>query len=477
VIENMQFHTTDKDITYYKELEKLGPVYRHELKYQTLYNSLAEYDKQNNTNGKITLDEFKEIFRAARKREASCRHDPRIGTFPYEHERPSVPDEHEHPSVPDEHERPSIPDEHERLIIQPNMWHVAWRMSYGFFKHHKLLYTHEEPAEFKYTGEPIWEDVAASAPGKPPPQTHGEDVAESAPSEPPQTHARSQKERATASDKPDAGPPGPPRTGGKIKRVLDGHTSSEDEESSRPHDAGSSSTKYQKSEETGNYLSVSKKTLHPREPPSKATIPYPQSKPTTKADGRRKPPPPVRPEVVLITDSDEEQGKADEMETDDNPPPPVRPEVVLITDSDEEQGKADEMETDDKSPPPVRPEVTHNTLIADSEEKAAGSRAPPTEEAAAAAKRRAWLAAMSGGRLSYVDRAPHAPQDAGKSRAPPHRPASPPSVEEWLAKLNAEKAAEEAAQRERLAKNSNGRLSYRKADISEMLRQLKIYCS
>jgi hypothetical protein len=403
VIENMKYDTTDttySHITYYKELAFLGEEYRNELEHQALYKSLDEYDKQHNKNRQISLDEFKDNFRAARVREASCRHDPHTGMFPYEHEHPSA---------------------------NPNMWHVAWRMSHAFFKHRKLLYTHEEPAEFAYTGEPLWEDVAESAPG-----------------EPPQAHARSQKEKATSSDKSAARPPGPPRTGGKIKRVLGGHTSSEDEESPRPHDAGSSSSKYQKSTETGNYARVHPKPLHPREPP-KATIPYPQSKPTTKADGRRKPPPPADPEVILITDSDEEQGKADEMETDDNP----RPEVKLITDS---------------------------------EEQAAGSRAPPTEDATAAAR----LARMSDGRLSYAPRAPHAPQDGAKSRASQPSPPTPPrpSADAWLADTSAEAdaakaaaAARRAARRQR-ARNSNGGSSRpQEADISEMLRQLKIYCS
>jgi hypothetical protein len=118
VIGNMKYDTTYSHITYHKELAFLGEEYRNELKHQALYNSLDEYDKQHNKNGQITLDEFKDNFRAAREREASCSHDPRTVMFPFEYENPL-----------------------------PNIWHVAWRMSHGFFKHRKLLYTHEEPAE------------------------------------------------------------------------------------------------------------------------------------------------------------------------------------------------------------------------------------------------------------------------------------------------------------------------------------------
>ena len=71
----------------------------------------------------------------------------------------------------------------------------------------------------------------------------------------------------------------------------------------------------------------------------------------------------------------------------------------------------------------------------------------------------------------------HAP-DATQDGPPPRPPR--PSVDEWLANSDKEAAADRAAREERLAKNSNGRLSHVKnknADISHLLRQLKLYSS
>jgi hypothetical protein len=195
MIENMQYGTTEKDITYYNELKYLGPVYRHELKHQALYNSLSEYDKKHDKDGKITLDEFKANFRAAREREASCMNDPRTGKFPY----------------------------------GGNMWLVAWRMSFGFFKHHNLLYTQEETADFIYTGRELWKDATESqasiAPRYDPRPVRVPERLNSLPT----------KRPAVESDK---GQPMMPRTGAKIKRRLGRVSSSEDEDS----EAGGSST-------------------------------------------------------------------------------------------------------------------------------------------------------------------------------------------------------------------------------------------
>ena len=243
IIETMQYHKTDGDVTYFDELTSLGDVYRTEVKYHALYNSLSEYDKQHKNDGKITLDEFKANFRAAREREASCMKDPRTGKFPY-------------------------------AQLHQNRWHVAWRMSYGFFKHHNLLYTREEPADFNYTGQPLWKDGTESE-------------APVAPSSRPPTYVR-------APDKLKSGSKKRPtelkesvgirkqRTGAKIQKQL-GATSSEDEGQEAD---GSSSRK------------------HDAEPPPKVQVTYPQSKTTTKEDSER-------------TSSG---GKQDEMDTDDERP-------------------------------------------------------------------------------------------------------------------------------------------------------------
>jgi hypothetical protein len=205
VLEDMYFGTTKEDITYYNELAYLGAVYRHELKHHALYNSLSEYDKRHNKNGKISLVDFKANFRAAREREASCMNDPRTGKFPY----------------------------------GGNMWHVAWRMSYGFFKHHNLLYTEEETSDFTYAGRELWKDGTESqAPIAPRYDPRPVRVPERLNSPP-------KKRPAVDSDK---GRPRMPRTGAKIKRQLGRVSSSEDEDSeaggssSRRHDVGSSST-------------------------------------------------------------------------------------------------------------------------------------------------------------------------------------------------------------------------------------------
>lgn len=195
VLEDMYFGITKLDITYYNELNSLGAVYRHELKHQALYNSLSEYDKRHNKNGKITLDEFKVNFRAAREREASCMNDPRTGKFPY----------------------------------GGNMWHVAWRMSYGFFKHHNLLYTEEETSDFTYTGRELWKDATESqAPIAPRYDPRPVRVPERLNSPP-------KKRPVVESDKVK---PRIPRTGAKIKRQLGRVSSSEDED----NEAGGSST-------------------------------------------------------------------------------------------------------------------------------------------------------------------------------------------------------------------------------------------
>lgn len=70
--------------------------------------------------------------------------------------------------------------------------------------------------------------------------------------------------------------------------------------------------------------------------------------------------------------------------------------------------------------------------------------------------------------------APDETQDGGGSPRPPR-----PSVDEWLANSDKKDAADRAAREEMLANNSNGRLSYVKkhADISHLLRQLKLYSS
>lgn len=239
IIEKMDYHEDNGDVTYFKELTSLGYVYRAEVKYKALYNSLSEYDKQHKNDGKITLDDFKANFRAAREREASCMKDPRTGKFPY----------------------------------GGNQWHVAWRMSYGFFKHHNLLCTGEEPADFAYTGQPLWKDGTESA-------------APVAPSSRPSTYVRApeqlSKKRPPQKPASDAGRTRVQRTGAKTKRQLGYDTSSEDEEK----EAGGSSSR-----------------KHDAEPPPR------------KSPG----------------------GKQDEMDTDDEPSPPVDPEVVVIVDSDEEQ--------------------------------------------------------------------------------------------------------------------------------------------
>jgi hypothetical protein len=56
--------------------------------------------------------------------------------------------------------------------------------------------------------------------------------------------------------------------------------------------------------------------------------------------------------------------------------------------------------------------------------------------------------------------------------APPERP----SGEAWLADELAKDAAAEAARGARLARLTDGKLKYKKANISELLCQLKIYC-
>jgi len=251
IIEKMESHKDNGDVTYFNELASLGDVYRVEVKYKALYNSLSEYDKQRKNDGKITLDDFKANFRAARKREASCMKDPQTGKFPY----------------------------------GGNLWHVAWRMSYGFFKHHNLLCTGEEPADFAYTGQPLWKDGT-------------EREAPVAPSSRPPTYVRApdklksdSKKRPTENPASDAGRTRVQRTGAKTKRQLGYNTSSEDEE----QEAGGPSSRAHDAEQT-----------------------------TTKEDSERKSP----------------GRKQDEMDIDDEPSPSMAPEVVVIVDSDEEQGAA-----------------------------------------------------------------------------------------------------------------------------------------
>jgi len=75
-------------------------------------------------------------------------------------------------------------------------------------------------------------------------------------------------------------------------------------------------------------------------------------------------------------------------------------------------------------------------------------------------------------------RAPEATQDQRGTPGPPTETPRPP-VEEWLANSAKEEAASRAAREQRLAENSHGRLSYvnKRADISRLLRQLKLYSS
>jgi hypothetical protein len=233
IIEKMESSGGNQDVTYFNELVLLGHVYRAELKHKALYNSLSEYDKQHEKKGKITLDDFVANFRTAREREASCVNDPKTGNFPY----------------------------------GGNMWHVAWRMSYGFFKHHNLLCTEEEPADFTYTGRKLWKDGTESeAP-----------IASKWPSH---TYVRA-PEKLNAKKRPtesqESVEPRQQRTGARTKRKLGIDSSSEGEDneadnsSSHTHDVGisSTSTSNPKNEHASMTLSVSKSTLHPREPPPK----------------------------------------------------------------------------------------------------------------------------------------------------------------------------------------------------------------
>jgi hypothetical protein len=237
LIEKMESARGKQDVTYFNELVSLGDVYQAELKHQALYNSLSEYDKQHEKKGKITLDDFVANFRVAREREASCVNDPKTGYFPY----------------------------------GGNMWHVAWRMSYGFFKHHNLLCTGEEPTDFTYTGRKLWKDGTESeAPIAPKWPSH------------PYVHAHTLKSSAQKRPTESKEPVGTrqQRTGARTKRKLGIDSSSEGEDneadnsSSHTHDVGSSSTSTSnpKNEHASMTLSVSKSTLHPREPPPKKHV-------------------------------------------------------------------------------------------------------------------------------------------------------------------------------------------------------------
>jgi hypothetical protein len=94
---------------FYTKLDSMGEDYRNQLK--NLYDRLEKYSSIHNTNKCIQADHFRETFRPPRAIEKSCPNDPATNTFPFRTSPGS---------------------------LGINRWHVAWHMSYAFFKAREL---------------------------------------------------------------------------------------------------------------------------------------------------------------------------------------------------------------------------------------------------------------------------------------------------------------------------------------------------
>ena len=119
--------------TFYDKLNSLGSDYTCELK--RLYEKLSAYSLQHDKLRRITLSDFQETFRPARAIEKSCPDDPATKTFPYRTEPGGI-----------------------------NQWHVAWHMSYAFFKARELpapwtVYTDPVPVQAQSGPAPPRQDA------------------------------------------------------------------------------------------------------------------------------------------------------------------------------------------------------------------------------------------------------------------------------------------------------------------------------
>ena len=130
---DMQESNSQIRTKFYEKISTLGLDYARELK--TIYEKLSVYSLQHDKLRRITLSDFQETFRPARAIEKSCPDDPATKTFPYRTEAGGI-----------------------------NRWHMAWHMSYAFFKAKELpapwtVYTDPVPVQAQSGPAPQRQDA------------------------------------------------------------------------------------------------------------------------------------------------------------------------------------------------------------------------------------------------------------------------------------------------------------------------------